>query len=121
MKKIIYERADGGVSIVSPEKKERVGRVLPQVLTMTDDEYLQFIITKDVPADAINPQIVEEEEILSDKTNRHAWIRVNGKIEVDVAKVQAKANKEAQKESKRASILAKLKINEEELADILKR
>ena len=72
MKKIIYTRPDGGVSVVSPAPAA-------QFLSETEDEFLARIQAKDVPSDAINPQIVDESTIPADRTFRNA-LRQNGSI-----------------------------------------
>ena len=65
MKKIIYTRADGGVSIVSPAMAN-------QLATETEAEFMARIQARVVPVDAINPQIVDESAIPVDRTFRNA-------------------------------------------------
>ena len=58
MKKIIYTRPDGGVSIVGP--------------AVNSDEGLAAAQAK-LPADAINPKVVDISAIPQDRTFRNAW------------------------------------------------
>lgn len=66
--KIVYQRADGGVSIVTPADK----RTVPGFQYSTDEEFLNHVISKSVPADASNVRIVEDHEIPADRTFRDA-------------------------------------------------
>jgi len=52
-----------------------------------------------------------------DKAQRKEWSLINGKVEVDPVKVK----KKNEKLQNRQAVLAKLKISETELADLLKR
>lgn len=107
MRKIIYTRPDGGVSVVSPAAGQRLankvfsafGIILFQVAgplpieqisrkwrlfwgaewAETEDEFLARIQARAVPGDAINPQIVDESVIPTDRTFRDA-LRQNGAI-----------------------------------------
>lgn len=80
MRKIIYTRPDGGVSIVHP-----VRNTLGETLT-TDAEIEQRAWDK-LPEDAINPQFVDESLIPTDRTFRNAWKDDNG-IKVDMSKAK---------------------------------
>jgi hypothetical protein len=102
MKKIIYTRPDGGVSIIHPTG------VVP----------IEAVFAKDVPSDAINPMIIDESEIPSDRSNRNEWIHKNGKVEIDPVKLQAKLDKQALKDQKKIDILGKLKISESDLSSL---
>lgn len=55
-KRIIFTRSDGGVSIIIPAPDVPMERVM-----------------QDVPADAIDPQIVNVEDIPQDRTFRAGW------------------------------------------------
>ena len=69
MKKIIYTRSDGGCAVIHP-----VIGTHPQRENITEDEALQRAWEKDIPADAINPQIVSAEFVPTDRSFRNAWI-----------------------------------------------
>lgn len=72
-KKIIYSLESGGIAVVNPAPKEQLARVFPHVAKMSDDDYLEFIISRDVPADAANVRIVDADELPKDRTFRDAW------------------------------------------------
>lgn len=75
MKRIIYTRPDGGVSITVPALNARL-------VAETEDEFVTRIRTKDVPVDASDVQIVEEAAVPSDRTFRNAWRQTTGTISV---------------------------------------
>ena len=100
MKKIIYSRADGGVSVVSPAAGQRLAIRIISIFwlelfrskapvpienisrkwlllgniewTETEDEFMARIQARAVPSDAINPQVVDESVIPADRTFRNA-------------------------------------------------
>ena len=80
MRKIIFTRTDGGISLVYP-----VRNTLGETLT-TDAEIEQRAWDK-LPEDAINPQFVDETEIPTDRTFRNAW-KDEGGIKVDMVKAK---------------------------------
>ena len=76
MRKIVYMRADGGMSVVHPNRNTH-----GEVPGITDAEVEQRAWDK-MPADAINPRWVVDGEIPTDRTFRDAWedagmVRVN--------------------------------------------
>ena len=78
MKKIIYTRHDGGLSVVHP-----VINTVPERENITEEQALERALKK-LPADAINPQVVDE--IPTDRTFRNAWKAGVGAVEHDMAK-----------------------------------
>lgn len=70
MKKIIYTRSDGGVSVVTP----------------TGEAQFDMVLANDVPADAINVRVVDASDVPSDRTFRNAWTH---DLTVDFTKAQA--------------------------------
>jgi len=70
--KIVFTRADGGTSIMTPAAQASVVKHLPIVESMTEQQYVEFIRDRDVPADAINVRIVQDNEIPTDRTFRNA-------------------------------------------------
>lgn len=80
-KRIVYTRPDGGMSIV-----------IPAAGSIHADEdgqkWLDRIIAKDVPADAIDVQVVEASALPADQAFRRAWVRQNGAVVVDMAKAR---------------------------------
>jgi hypothetical protein len=81
MRKIIFTRLDGGVSVVHP-----VRNTIGETLT-TDAEIEQRAWNK-LPEDAINPQFVEETAIPADRTFRNAWKVEAGSVAVDMGKAK---------------------------------
>lgn len=87
MKKIIYTRPDGGVSIVGPAPITDL-RKIQQFNNMTQAEYEAHVWERSVPKDAINPQYIDEADIPDDRYFRNAW-KQNGKkalVDMDKAK-----------------------------------
>jgi hypothetical protein len=80
MRKIIFTRPDGGISVVHP-----VRNTLGETLT-TDADIEQRAWDK-LPEDAINPQFVEADAIPTDRTFRNAW-KDEGGIKVDMGKAK---------------------------------
>lgn len=137
MKKIIFTRPDGGLTVVHPAEGARLayrvtladGTVMPsanppapvdtilrqwpvQGVTAdwaeTEDEFIARIAAKDVPADAIEVQTVDESAIPADRTFRNAWKAGKGRIEHDMNKCRA-IHREALR-AVRAPKLAKLDV-----------
>lgn len=71
MKKIVYTRYDGGISIVS--------------LAADTDAALVRALAK-IPVDSLNPTVVEDTIIPTDRTFRNAWKAGIGVIEYDMPK-----------------------------------
>lgn len=118
-KLIVYKEPSGNLCILTPAPKDRVGLLLPQVLGMTDDEYLAFITAKDVPAGATDVQLIDSADFPAERGNRDCWDIANGKVEVHAGKLQAKQAAKAAKQAKQGAVLSKLKISAAELKDLL--
>lgn len=101
MKKIIYTRPDGGLFIVSPAPAA-------QLPTETEDEFVGRIMTKDVPADAINVQIVDATLIPTDRTFRSAR-----KPDLTVDMPRAREIQESRMETSRGVKMRDLLVREE--------
>lgn len=83
--KIVYERPDGGLSIVSPAPKNHLEKVFGR---MTDEQYRTHVYERSIPADAKNVREVTDDEIPQDRHFRNAW-KLNGtKIDVDLEKAR---------------------------------
>jgi hypothetical protein len=78
MKKIIFTRPDGGLSVVHP-----VINTYPVREEITEDEALERAMSR-IPSDAIGVQVVDE--VPADRTFRMAWVAGKGCIEHDMAK-----------------------------------
>lgn len=79
MRRIIYERPDGGISIVTPVFNIRESK------GWTDADSEQRAFAK-LPANAINPRFIEESEIPQDRTFRDAW---KHDLTIDTKKAEA--------------------------------
>lgn len=115
MKKIIYTRPDGGLTVLHPVEGARLAKAVhfedgtfmaadPQpvdrfvrqwpvpgavaVWAETEDEFVARIAAKDVPAGAANAQIVDESAIPADRTFRNAWKAGSGVVEHDMDKAR---------------------------------
>jgi len=86
MKKIVYTRPGGGVSIVCPAPKEAIEKVLGE---LTEQQYVEHVIARSVPEDASNVRYVEEEDIPSDREFRNAWCDKSDKPCIDIDSVKA--------------------------------
>jgi len=80
MKKIIYTRPDGGLSVVHP-----VINTLGEAEGFTEADALARALAK-LPADAINPQVVEPTVIPTDRTFRNGWSHGGNKVDHDLPK-----------------------------------
>jgi len=70
--KIVFTMPDGATSIMIPAPQADVARVLPEVKDMTEQQFVEFILDRDVPPDATNVRIVQDSEIPKDRTFRNA-------------------------------------------------
>lgn len=81
-KVIVWMRPDGGMSVCSPcISRDDEG--------MTEAQALDRALQKDVPADAINLQVLDRAELPADTYFRNAWEIKAGKIEVAKPKARA--------------------------------
>jgi hypothetical protein len=116
MKRILYTRPDGGLSIVNPALGGRLvasfnddkfsppitaDRIAVETAVLvalsdngqikwaeTEDEWIARIRAKDVPSWAINTTILDESKIPTDRTFRDAWQLVDGNVVVDMSKAR---------------------------------
>lgn len=87
MKKIIYTRPDGGVSIVSPAPKKDIERMLGSI---TDKEYEKLVLSKSIPEDAVNVRFIEDQDIPDDREFRDAWVDTEEGSQIDICCARAK-------------------------------
>lgn len=80
MRKIIYTRPDGGLSVMHPVMNTR-----GEAADFTEADAEQRAWDR-LPLDAINPRFVDEGEIPTDRTFRNAWTHGGDKIDIDMAK-----------------------------------
>lgn len=112
----VWNRADGGVSITHFD-------TLDMLEGETEDLFIERVLAKHSNApqlQGVTPTLISSSEIPATKTNRNEWAFKSGKVVVDSAKLQAKLDKAVEKKAKRDAVLAKLKITEEDLANIIK-
>jgi hypothetical protein len=81
MKKIIYTRPDGGVSVVSPAKN------INDPLTFTEDDRIQRAL-KFLPPEATNVQVVDEASLPTDRTFRNGWEKTGSGVAVNMNKAR---------------------------------
>lgn len=70
--KIVFTH-EGNTVILTPVPQAFVARSLPQVADMTEQQYVEFIVNKDVPAGATNVRIIQDHEVPTDRSFRNAW------------------------------------------------
>lgn len=87
MKKIIYTRPDGGLSVVHP-----VINTVPVPEDITEQQALQRAIDKlpldELTGEVVAHQIVDESTIPTDRTFRNAWVAAAGAVIHDMAKAR---------------------------------
>ena len=96
MKRIIYSRPDGSVSVVCP--------------ALDTDEGLAAAQAK-LPADAINPKVVDFSAIPQDRTFRNAWRQNETLVQHDMPK--AREIQESRMETSRRIKMRDLLLREE--------
>jgi hypothetical protein len=80
---VAFTREDGGLSLLFPNYEG--------MRTETEEDFIDRIIAKDIPANAVNHQILSEAdyiEFLEDKTFYKAWFLQNGAIEINLVKAK---------------------------------
>lgn len=122
MMKIIHTSPDGGLSVTNPAEGARLahsvtladgtivqsgsGKPSPVDALLRrwpvagavaewaemEAEFVARIAEKDVPADAVDMQIVNESAIPTDRTFRNAWKSAPGRVEHDLPKCKAMAH-----------------------------
>lgn len=118
MKKLIWSNPDGSIRKSNPD-------VTKKNPNETDDEFYERMIEKwkviDPTLIGLEVNIVDESDIPTDKTHRNEWTfdKNSKKVKPDPVKIQAKLDKIAKKAAKKQAVLAKLKITEEELKDLV--
>lgn len=81
MKKILYTRPDGGVSIVTPLPKENIEVLLGP---LTEDQYVSHIIERSIPDDATNVRYINNEDIPTSRHFRNAWVDTTEEAYIDI-------------------------------------
>lgn len=84
MKKIMFTRPDGGLSILEAASKMQIENVLGK---LTDEQYKAHVWGL-VPSNAINPIEIDDNVIPASREFRDAWKHANGTIEHDLDKAK---------------------------------
>lgn len=87
MKKIIYTRPDGGISIVIPAPKEAIETVLGP---MSQRIYEKHVKERSIPKDAIKVRDIEDIDIPSSREFRNAWADTEPGDQIDINVTKAK-------------------------------
>lgn len=87
MKKILYTRPDGGISIVIPAPIEHLRRTRPK---MTVEEYEARVRERSIPADAINVRDISDADLPSSREFRDAWCDITPESKIDIDCTKAK-------------------------------
>ena len=83
MKRILFTRPDGGLSVVIP-----VINTLGEAEGFTEADALERALAK-LPADALNVRVVDETDIPTDRTYRNAWMDAgSGSVTHDMTKAR---------------------------------
>jgi hypothetical protein len=81
MKRIIYTRPDGGVSIVIPAPKKRLEKVLGP---LTDKQYQEHVRERSIPNDATKIRSVYAKDIPTSREFRNAWVDTTELEKIDI-------------------------------------
>ena len=82
MRKIIFTRPDGGVSVMHPVRNT-IGE------TLTTDAEIEQRAWDALPKDAINPVFVDESAIPEDRTFRDSWEHGGNSVIVNINKAKS--------------------------------
>lgn len=109
MRRIVYTRPDGGLSVVVPTRNtfQKInGQVVKKSEALTDAAIEQRAWER-LPADAINPRWVEDADIPQDRTFRNAWaVDGGGRLVTDMPR--ARIIRQNQLREMRRQLLEKL-------------
>lgn len=105
----VWKRTDGGVSITRFDFTKKLA-------DETDEAFIERCSVKLRPCFVgAEELIVDEKDIPTSRENRNEWHFKDGKVQVDLQKVQAKQTKAQSKQN----VLNKLGISAQELKDLL--
>lgn len=82
MKKLVYTRTDGGVSVVIPAEKSAIEKVLGP---LTEKEYEAHVRARSIPADAVNVRDIDESDLPASREFRNAWEDSQPGTQIDVS------------------------------------
>jgi len=81
MKKILYTRPDGGVSVVIPAAKKDVEKVMGP---LTEEAYEAHVRERSIPESASNVRDIDDADLPESREFRNAWVDVTAESRVDV-------------------------------------
>lgn len=90
MKRIVYTRPDGGMSVVVP-----TGAFIEKF--SSEEEAMVAVQDRSVPPEATDVRLVEESEIPADRTFRNAWENKNGSCAVNMNRARTIATEHIRK------------------------
>jgi len=87
MKKIIFTRRNGEVTIVIPNTKEKVEEMLGP---LTEEAYEDHVRKQSIPVDAIKVREIDNEDIPANREFRDAWCDTTelSRIDIDCSKAR---------------------------------
>lgn len=106
MNKLIYTRADGGVSIVIPVPKSHLEKVFGK---LTDAQYEKHVIARSIPAGTEYRELADT-DIPSSREFRDAWVDVTSESTVDICCEKARDLKLSELRERRNRKLAETDI-----------
>lgn len=83
--RILYTRADGGVSIATSKPKADVERGFRE---LTDEEYIALVWERSVPKDATSAFEIDDNYVLPDREFRNAWVQDGKTVIHDLEKAR---------------------------------
>lgn len=101
MKKIVYTRPDGGVSVIIPASKESLEKSLG---TLTVLEYEDHVRSRSIPGDAINVRSIDDVDLPS-REFRNAWEDTQVGTQIDISCEKAKDIKLGKMRAERDNLL----------------
>ncbi len=84
--RVLYSRADGGVSVVNAACKSDIEKVLGP---LSDDEYAKHVWECSVPKDAVNAVELPDDYQLPEREFRNAWKQNDTEVTHDLEKARA--------------------------------
>lgn len=123
MKKIAYQRPDGGTSIVIPSPKSDLEKVLGP---LTDQEYEAHVRERSIPDDAINVVDIDDSALPPSREFRNAWTLSGAAISEDLQKsidiklAQVRVERNARLTATDADYMKALEAGDTETLDALK-
>ncbi len=85
MKKIVYTRTDGGVSVITPASKEALEKVLG---SLTEAQYDAHVRERSIPTGATNVRDIDASD-LPTREFRNAWCDITAESKIDISAEKA--------------------------------